>query len=118
MPGAKPKHGRHERLPTITTTDDDAYSQVDIVAKEIGVAAFKAQYLRLAALDLPGLVLAPIEPAIAVDSVRLPGRFHADPADRMIVATARRCGVPLVTADRAILSYAANGRLLAVDAAA
>ena len=71
-----------------------------------------------AALDLPGFVLAPIEPAIAVDSVRLPGRFHADPADRMIVATARRRGVPLVTADRAILSYAANGHLLALDAAA
>ena len=37
---------------------------------------------------------------IAVDS--LPARFHGDPADRLIVATARTHGVPLATRDRAI----------------
>jgi PIN domain nuclease of toxin-antitoxin system len=36
------------------------------------------------ALDLPGIQLAPIEPSIAVDSVRLPGTLHPDPADRFI----------------------------------
>ncbi len=71
-----------------------------------------------AALALPGIVLATIEPAIAVDSTKLPGGFHADPADRLIVATSRHRGVPLLTADRAILSYAARGHLHAVDAAA
>ena len=71
-----------------------------------------------AALGLPGIVPAPIEPAIAVDSTRLPGDFHADPADRLIVATSRHRGVPLLTADRAILFYAAKGHLHAVDAAA
>ena len=70
-----------------------------------------------AALALPGVVLAPIGPAIAVDSVRLPGNFHADHADRLIVATSRYRGVSLLTADRAILSYAAGGHLHAVDAA-
>ena len=69
------------------------------------------------ALALPGIVLAPIEPAIAVDSTRLPGQFHADPADRLIVATSRHRGVPLLTADRPILSYAASGHLQAVNAA-
>ena len=71
-----------------------------------------------AALALPGIVLAPIEPAIAVDSTRLPGDFHADPADRLVVATSRHRGVPLLTADRAILVYAASGHLHAADAAA
>ena len=71
-----------------------------------------------AVLALPGVGLVPIEPAIAVDSVRLPGAFHADPADRLIVATARCCGAPLLTADRAILDYAAAGYLGAIDAAA
>ncbi len=70
------------------------------------------------ALALPGMALAPIEPAIAVDSTRLPGDFHADPADRLIVATSRHRGVPLLTADRAVLAYAARGHLHAVDAAA
>ena len=69
-----------------------------------------------AALGLPGIRLAPILPAIAVDSVRLPGMFHADPADRLIVATARHHGAPLLTADRAILEYAAGGHVSVIDA--
>ncbi len=70
------------------------------------------------ALALPGIFLAPIEPAVAIDSVRLPGGFHADPADRFIVSTARRFDAPVITADRAILSYAATGHVRAMDAAA
>lgn len=68
------------------------------------------------ALALPGLVLAPLLPAIAVDSVRLPGDLHADPADRLIIATARHAGAALLTADRAILDYAAAGHVMAIDA--
>ena len=68
------------------------------------------------ALDLPGVHLIPIEPAIATDSVRLPGSFHADPADRFIVATARYCGAPLLTADGAIRKYAAGGHARVIDA--
>ena len=68
------------------------------------------------ALALPGLDLAPIEPSIAVDSVRLPGAFHADPADRLIVATARYHRVPLMTADQAILGYGARGHLQVLSA--
>ncbi|MGI4982655.1 MAG: type II toxin-antitoxin system VapC family toxin [Janthinobacterium lividum] len=49
---------------------------------------------------------APIDPEIAVKSVELPGDFHKDPADRMIVATARRLAVPLVTKDEKIRAYA------------
>ncbi|MDE0391032.1 MAG: type II toxin-antitoxin system VapC family toxin [Rhodospirillales bacterium] len=69
-----------------------------------------------AALALPGIRLIPLEPEITADSVRLPGAFHADPADRLIVATARQWGAPLFTADYAILSYAAGGHVQAIDA--
>ena len=69
------------------------------------------------ALSLPGVTLIPFAPAIAIDSVRLPGRFHADPADRFIVATARHLKAPLLTADRKILAYSAAGHVKAVDAA-
>ena len=58
-----------------------------------------------AALALPGIRLAPLDPAVAVASTRLPGELHADPADRLIVATARHLGATLVTADAALLSY-------------
>ena len=64
----------------------------------------------------PGIDLMPIEPAIAIDSVRLPGNFHSDPADRLIIATARRWGAPLLTADNAILAYAAEGHVQTIDA--
>ena len=48
----------------------------------------------------------PIDAEIAIKSVDLPGDFHKDPADRMIVATARKLAVPLVTKDEKIRSYA------------
>lgn len=67
-------------------------------------------------LALPALRLAPLEPAIAVDSVRLPGTLHADPADRLIIATARHLGFPLLTADRAILDYGNDGHVRVIDA--
>jgi len=48
----------------------------------------------------------PVDTEIAIKSVDLPGNFHKDPADRMIVATARKLAVPLVTKDEKIRSYA------------
>lgn len=47
----------------------------------------------------------PIDNRIAVEANRLPEPFHRDPADRLIVATARVLGIPLITADERILSY-------------
>ena len=69
-----------------------------------------------AALATPGLRLAPLEPDVAVDSVQLPEPFHADPADRLIVATARSRGATLLTSDKAILAYATAGHVRAADA--
>jgi PIN domain nuclease of toxin-antitoxin system len=57
------------------------------------------------ALALPGIQLAPLEPAIAVRSTKLPGEFHPDPADRIIVATALENAVPIITPDDRIRSY-------------
>lgn len=47
----------------------------------------------------------PVDVAVGVESTRLPGDFHKDPADRMIVALARHLNVPLVTADAKIRAY-------------
>jgi PIN domain nuclease of toxin-antitoxin system len=69
-----------------------------------------------AVLALPGLRLAPLSPAMALAATRLPGECHGDPADRMIAATARHLGVPLLTADRQLLAYAQAGHLAAVKA--
>ena len=48
----------------------------------------------------------PVDNDIAIKSANLPGEFHKDPADRMIVATARKLAAPLVTADEKIRTYA------------
>ncbi|MFW2134575.1 type II toxin-antitoxin system VapC family toxin [Ectothiorhodospira haloalkaliphila] len=47
----------------------------------------------------------PVDNQVGVESTRLPGDFHKDPADRMIVALARHLNVPLVTADTKIRAY-------------
>jgi PIN domain nuclease of toxin-antitoxin system len=57
----------------------------------------------------PGVRLTPLTPDIAIDAACLPGDFHADPADRLIVSTARHIGAAIVTRDRAILTYASQG---------
>jgi len=54
---------------------------------------------------IEGLIIVAISARMAVHSVRLPGEFHADPADRMIVALAREVNAPLITADRKVHSY-------------
>lgn len=58
------------------------------------------------ALAYPGVHLLPLSPAVAVESTQLPGAFHRDPADQLIVATARSYNCPLVTLDQRIRAYA------------
>lgn len=53
----------------------------------------------------PPAQLLPLSPEVAVGSTRLPGTFHRDPADQLIVATARLYDCPLVTLDRLIRAY-------------
>lgn len=69
-----------------------------------------------AALAEPGVHLAPISPDIGVEAGRLPPGIHGDPADRIIVATARHLGCPLLTTDRKIIAYAKTGHVQAIDA--
>jgi len=58
-----------------------------------------------AALVYPGIGVIALTPEIVVESTRLPGSFHRDPADQMIVATARVLGIPLLTNDGRIRAY-------------
>jgi PIN domain nuclease of toxin-antitoxin system len=68
------------------------------------------------ALSAPGLALEPLSPMIAIESCQLPAGFRSDPADHLIVATARMTGATLMTRDRRILGYAAAGHLMAAAA--
>ena len=57
------------------------------------------------ALSYPGVRLIELSPRICVESTQLPGEFHRDPADQIIVATARILDASLVTIDGKILRY-------------
>lgn len=52
-----------------------------------------------------GVRMHPLTPEICIESTELPGTFHGDPADQIIVATARILGGTVVTSDRRILDY-------------
>ena len=57
------------------------------------------------AVAYPGVQLLEFTPQIAIESTKLPGNFHRDPADQIIVATARVYDIPLLAADSRILQY-------------
>lgn len=65
-------------------------------------------------LVVPGMLEAPVDGAVGVESVQLPDLSHGDPADRFLIATARLNGWRLATRDRRILDYADAGHLRAL----
>ena len=79
------------------------------VAKVVEYGRLQLPYLAEEWLDLalayPGVTLLDLTPRIVVESTTLPGAFHRDPADQLIVATARVYGCALVSLDGKILAY-------------
>ena len=57
------------------------------------------------AIGKSGLQVIELTPEIAMESCNLPGDFHKDPADQIIVATARTHNLTLLTKDRKIIEY-------------
>ncbi len=55
--------------------------------------------------QIDGVRFVAVDNEVGIKSTALPGNFHKDLADRMIVATARMLAVPLVTADEKIRNY-------------
>jgi PIN domain nuclease of toxin-antitoxin system len=68
------------------------------------------------ALSFPGVRFKGLSPSIAIESACLPGHVHQDPADRILIATARLTGAALVTCDERILTYARQGHLRVLNA--
>ncbi len=57
------------------------------------------------ALKYKGIKLIDLTVEIAVLATRLPGDFHKDPADRIIVASSLKLGLPLLTLDQNIKKW-------------
>ncbi len=57
------------------------------------------------AIAVPGVKFQSVDNTVAYQAVNLPGTFHADPADRMIVATALGLDATLISGDQKIQDY-------------
>lgn len=60
------------------------------------------------AIEESGVQLLPISVPVAIESSRLPGVVHGDPADRLLVATAHEYHTVLSTKDAKLLTYGKN----------
>jgi PIN domain nuclease of toxin-antitoxin system len=108
---------------------------IDLAAREVGLAvssisfweiamlhsrqrislSLPAQQWRELVLENPAITEVPLSGEVAIESVLLPGSFHSDPADRMLVATSRLHRWQLATRDREILTYAAAGHVNSIQ---
>ena len=94
-----------------------------ITAWEVGMLArkgrFRSRYTPQRwfeqAMKAPDTALAELSATVLMESSFLPGNLHFDPADRIIAATAREYGFTVVTRDRALLDYAKQGYLSAME---
>lgn len=65
--------------------------------------------------DINGLAIKDISSEIAAESISLMDDFHGDPADRIIVATAKCLGATLLTRDQKILTWAKLGHIKSIS---
>jgi PIN domain nuclease of toxin-antitoxin system len=72
--------------------------------KRIGISCDPEDWIN-SALDMPKFRLVPLSPVLAYRSTALPQPFHSDPADQIIVATAREENATILTKDEKILTY-------------
>ena len=72
--------------------------------KRVGISCDPEDWINTA-LDMPKLRLIPLSPVLSYRSIVLPQPFHGDPADQIIVATAREENATILTKDKKILAY-------------
>ena len=72
--------------------------------KRIGISCDPLAWIR-EALEMSKLRLVPLTPTLSYRSTTLPPPFHEDPADQIIVATAREEKATVLTKDKLIREY-------------
>lgn len=100
-----------ERGPQVFVSPITAWEVAMLVAKGRMALALDPALWFQRFCDLPGVTLAAMPPAVLVASTTLPGQPPGDPADRILIASARTFGYVLVTRDEKILDYGARGHV-------
>ncbi len=92
---------------------DSAVKISSISVWEIGTLSSKNRLLFIPnvkewvykAIEETGVEVENINAEIALESTLLPKDLHGDPADRILISTAKTIGATLITHDKEILSY-------------
>lgn len=90
----------------IVVSSISAWEIATLVKRDRLVLSMDVSNWLAAVTQINAVRFVPVDVEVATKSVELPGEFHKDPADRMIIATARKLAVPLVTKDGRIQAYA------------
>jgi PIN domain nuclease of toxin-antitoxin system len=85
-----------------------------VARNRIGLSARPERWFQRL-LTVPGVRLADLSPDILIASSFLPGIPPRDPADRIILATARELSATLITRDRLLLKYSETGQVSAIE---
>lgn len=94
-----------ERYAEILLSAISAWEFCKLLEKErIGISCDPEEWLS-EALQMPKLRLVPLTPTIAYRSTVLPQPFHDDPADQIIVATAREENATIISRDGLLQDY-------------
>lgn len=88
-----------------------AWEVAQLVAKGKLALSINPQVWYERLFDSPDIVQAELSPSVLISSTTLPDLTITDPADRILIATAREFGFTLVTRDQKILNYGQSGHV-------
>ena len=108
LPQALERNGR------LVVSPITAWEIATLVAKKRILLTLRPEVWFSKLCDLPGVTLVDMPPSVLIASTSLPGKTPADPADRILIATAREFDYTLVTRDRLLLKYASSGYVRAM----
>ena len=108
LPQALERNGR------LVISPITAWETATLVAKKRILLTLRPEVWFNKLCDLPGVTLVDMPPSVLIASTSLPGKTPADPADRILIATAREFDYTLVTRDRLLLKYASSGYVRAM----
>ena len=103
-----------ERNGRLVISPITAWEIATLVAKKRILLTLRPEVWFNKLCDLPGVTLVDMPPSVLIASTSLPGKTPADPADRILIATAREFDYTLVTRDRLLLKYASSGYVRAI----
>ena len=103
-----------ERNGRLVISPITAWEIATLVAKKRILLTLRPEVWFRKLCDLPSVTLVDMPPSVLIASTSLPGKTPADPADRILIATAREFDYTLVTRDRLLLKYASSGYVRAM----